>query len=75
MKNNVLNTLITWYRASEVLPATDGKYLCYLADSGSIRELTYCSEARLFNVIKEYTETAIDVLWWAEVPGLPHEEN
>ena len=75
MKNNAVNTLVTWFRASEVLPATDGKYLCYLADSGSITELTYCSEVRLFNATKEDTDTAIDVLRWAEVPALPSEGN
>lgn len=75
MKKNVFNTMITWYRASEVLPVTDGNYLCYHEGSDRIIELPYCSEARLFNVSKDYTETAIEVLWWAEVPAMPCEEN
>ena len=71
MKKNVLNTLITWYSASKVLPATDGKYLCYPEGSCSIKELPYSADHRMFNVSNGDLDTAIDVLWWAEVPALP----
>ena len=67
---------IKLFDAKEELPKRSGEYLC-LVGGTYWANLPYSTKHKRFNVYNEDTRPkhAIDVLFWAELPEMPEEEQ
>ena len=74
----MFTSVIEWHNTAEELPAKSGRYLVnYGLYRASIMTVDYSSVHKCFNALDYEAEpkTAIDVLWWAELPVFPANET
>lgn len=65
---DVFETTIKWYKFSDWMPPKSGMYLV-VTRAGSITDLSYSLEYNMFNVSTGKLETAIEVVYWANIPN------
>lgn len=61
------NTFIRWFTRMRSYPARTG-YLCQ-TNQGRYATLPFSTKHQMFNVSKDNVECAIEVQWWAFLPG------
>lgn len=66
-----MQSIIKWTKASEALPTNKNETLFLtITNNRYIRNLEYSHKHKLFNVVDDFTEYAIKIDYWAEIPKL-----